>query len=81
LKTNNSKKEFNAALLKELKEYLSAVGYLTENEKIELREWVRAGNGVKYNPYLLYDESGWPMDFINGCRVGIDLSERGTELT
>ena len=63
-------------LRKELKDYLLVVGPLTENERMELREWIMAGNSIKDNPYMLYDESGWPMDFINGCRVGDDLWER-----
>jgi len=62
-----------AILRKELKEYLMVIDPLTENEKKELREWVRAGNSVNDNPYLLCNEYGWPMDFINGCRVGADL--------
>ena len=82
MKTKRLEKEFKTALRKELKEYLAVIGSLIENEKKELREWVAAGNSVNDNPYMLYNESGWPMDFINGCRVGNDIfNERGLGLS
>jgi hypothetical protein len=78
LKTKGLKKELETALRKELKEYLEVIGSLTGDEKKELCEWVAVGNSVNDNPYMLYDESGWPMDFINGCRISNDIfKERG----
>jgi hypothetical protein len=64
---------------------LLTVNDVTEEEKRDLIEWVAAGNSVYDNPYSLYDDSGCPMDFINGCRIGIEMAEDhsrffGTEL-
>ena len=69
LKPKVLEKELKAALRKELKEYLVVIGSLTGDEKKGLREWVAAGNSVNENPYMLCEESGCPMDFINGCRI------------
>ena len=55
--------------------YLLTVGDATECEIRELREWVATGNSIYNNPYLLYSDSGCPMDFINGCRMGIEMDE------
>ena len=81
MKTKWLKKELKAALRKELKEYHGKMGFLTEDEKKGLREWVAAGNSVNSNPDMLCYESGWPMDFINGCRVSNEMryfNERGS---
>ena len=55
--------------------YLLTVDNITEDEKRGLCEWVAVGNSVYDNPYSLYDDSGRPMDFINGCRIGIQMTE------
>ena len=55
--------------------YLLTVDNITEAEKRELLEWVAVGNSVYDNPYSLYDDSGRPMDFINGCRTGVKMTE------
>jgi hypothetical protein len=69
------KNTIKALLNSELNDYLELIGDITENEKKELKEWVADGNSVHNNPFLLYEESGSPMDFINGCRIGIDMKE------
>jgi hypothetical protein len=65
------------ALREELKRYLAAVaaGPLTDEEKKDLGEWVASGHSVYDNPYFLYDESGCPMSFIEGCRFAEELWE------
>jgi hypothetical protein len=55
--------------------YLLTVNGITEDEKHDLWEWVAAGNSVYDNPYSLFNDSGCPMDFINGCRIGIEMAE------
>jgi len=55
--------------------YLLTVDGVTENERHDLREWTDAGNSVYDNPYSLHDESGRPVDFINGCRLGTEMAE------
>ena len=75
MKAKSLKKQLKSILHKYLKEYLRSVEPLSEDEKIELYEWVAAGKSVKSNPYFICDESGWPMDFINGIRIGADMFE------
>jgi len=53
--------------------YLLTVDDVTEYEKHDLKEWIAGGNSVFDNPYSIYNGSGLPMDFINGCRVGFDM--------
>ena len=61
-------------LRSELREYTKTVGDMTDDEKKALSEWVASGKSVWDNPYLLYNESGVLMDFINGCRIGSDIA-------
>jgi len=55
--------------------YLLTVDDITEYERYDLQEWVAAGNSVYDNPYMIYNDAGAPMDFINGCRVGMEMDE------
>jgi hypothetical protein len=55
--------------------YLLTVADVTEEERRDLNEWVNRGYSVYDNPYTLYDERGQPMDYINGCRAGLDMAE------
>ena len=55
--------------------YLLTVKDVTEEEKRDLNEWIARGYSVYDNPYLISDGTGSPMDFINGCRVGLDMAE------
>jgi hypothetical protein len=59
--------------------YMQTVDGITEGEKRALREWAAGGNSVFDNPYALYDDSGRPMDYINGCRVGADMRENPSD--
>jgi hypothetical protein len=55
--------------------YLMTIGDISEHERRDLNDWVACGYSVYDNPYTLYDENGQPMDYINGCRVGLDMAE------
>jgi len=55
--------------------YLLTVDDATEYEMDALEEWVADGNSVYDNPFSVYDDSGRLMDFINGCRIGMELAE------
>jgi len=55
--------------------YLLTVDDITEGEMKALLNWVAAGNSVYDNPCSLYDGSGRPMDFINGCRMAQEMAE------
>ena len=55
--------------------YLLTVEDVTEDEKRGLNDWVARGYSVYDNPYTIYDERGQPVDYINGCRAGLDMAE------
>ena len=42
-------------------------------EQRQAWNWVRQGKSLFDNPWLLYDESGWPMDFISAMRMIYEL--------
>ena len=69
--TNEDRKAF---LRKELGKYEVAIGKMTADERNELREWSANGNSVYDNPYLLYGENGFPMDYIQATRFAEDMS-------
>ena len=54
--------------------YLLSIDDATEEEKRGLMQWVAVGNSIYDNPYSLYDESGCTMDFIKGCRIGMEMA-------
>ena len=45
----------------------------TSYEKGALLQWVETGESPWNNPYHLYDEAGYPMDYIDGCRAGKEM--------
>jgi len=54
---------------KELREYVLAIGYITDAEMNDLLEWVEAGNSVYDNPNYYADERGKSLDYISAMRV------------
>jgi len=59
--------------------YLLTVGDITEDEMRDLIDWVAAGRSVYDNPCLICDESGRPMDFINACRMDLEMAENPSD--
>lgn len=51
-----------------LKEYLSSIENLTAKEKADAVKWFNAGNDIMDNPWYLYTEFGYPMDYISAKR-------------
>uniref|UniRef100_UPI002623FC91 hypothetical protein n=1 Tax=uncultured Mailhella sp. TaxID=1981031 RepID=UPI002623FC91 len=41
----------------------------------EVWEWVRQGRNLFENPWPMYDESGWPMDFISASRAANEVTQ------
>ena len=58
---------------RELIEYEASISDMSEPEREELRDWVIDGHSPYDNPYSLYDENGYLMDYISGCRIGDDM--------
>jgi len=61
-------------LLAEMKEY-EATKRLKPDERKRLRKWVSDGNSVFDNPYLMTDDSGRPLDYINAIRITADMRD------
>jgi len=68
-------KSVKAFLHKELIEYSRTIGRLSIEEKKDLLEWVKSGNSVYSNPFLMSDDNGRPMDYIEACRVTADMTD------
>ena len=61
------------ALQTEMREYLLQFPDATRKEKRELREWVASGRSPYDNQWELYNDYGWPFDFITAERIGKEL--------
>ena len=59
---------------RQLKEYMETFGYMSPEERKELREWVDEGNSVYENPCLLWHEDGRPMDYISAIRFAEEMA-------
>lgn len=59
-------------LVDEKKSYL-AKRKTTPEERGNVRSWVNRGNSVYANPWLLYTESGYPMDYITAMRTAAEM--------
>ena len=66
------KDEERQLLLDEKKTYLSKLK-TTPEERGRVRSWVNRGNSVYANPWQLYSESGFPMDFITAMRAVAEM--------
>jgi hypothetical protein len=53
--------------------YLTTVDDVTDEERLDLRDWVAAGNSIFENPCHYCDEKGNTMDYITAMR---DLEEQ-----
>ena len=67
---NANRKKF---LAKDMHSCLKKHPDATPCEKDSLLQWVEAGESPWNNPYFLYDETGYPMDYIEGCRIGKEM--------
>lgn len=72
-----TKREF---LSKRLHEYEIAIE-MTKEERKELREWVAEGNDPFDNPWNIYGENGWPMDYIQAMHEDMWMCEQMKNLT
>jgi len=67
-------------LSKRLHEYEAATE-MTEEERKELREWVADGHDPLDNPWYIYGENGWPMDYIQAMHETMWMCEQMKNLT
>lgn len=72
---NHTDKERRKILRQELKDYIST-RKVTPDDLKELREWIRSGHSVYENPWFIYGENGWPLDFLAAAEAAEDLEER-----
>lgn len=67
------KKDTEDLLPTGLEQYEAKIGYMTPDERKELREWVAAGNLTICNPWYMAGEDGRPLDYINASRTIDDM--------
>lgn len=72
--------EAQELLSEQLKRYESSI-QMTKEEKKELRKWVAAGNSPYENGDYIYDENGWPLDFVRASRFVEEQMEWFNSLT
>jgi len=63
-----TEKELKSMLRDELRRYETTIGPMTEEERKELREWVKGGNSPYDNPFCMSDDYGYPSDYITAIR-------------
>jgi hypothetical protein len=66
------RKERRAFLKSEAAAYLKA-NDMTPAERQDLLAWIKSGESVRDNPWLMTDEDGVPMDYLSAMRVAEDL--------
>lgn len=72
--------EAQELLSEQLKQYEGSI-QMTKEEKKELRKWVAAGNSPYENGDYIYDENGWPLDFVRASRFVEEQIEWFNSLT
>jgi len=65
--------EDKAYLRKLMKDYLKEIPDATPEEKAELKEWVTTGHSPYDNPYSVWGEDGFPLDYISAIRFWEDF--------
>ena len=66
-------KEDRAHLRSLIKAYLKSVPDATPEEKAELKAWVMNGHDPYDNPYSVWGENGFPLDYISAVRFWEDF--------
>lgn len=57
----------------DVKQYLQKYPDITAKEKRDLVKWLKSGQSPKTNDCNLYNERGYPLDFIDARRTEQDL--------
>ena len=61
-----------AFLKREAAEYMK-IQDMTSQEREDILDWVKDGNSVRENPWLMTDEHGNPMDYLSAVRTADEL--------
>ncbi len=56
--------------------YLQKYPDITAEEKRDLVKWLKSGQSPKINDCELYDDRGYPLDFIEARRIKLDLIQQ-----
>lgn len=64
-----------ALLKREAAEYLES-NDMTPVERQELLDWIKSGESVYDNPWLMADEQGCLMDYLTAMRIADDLQRQ-----
>ena len=70
-------KEERVYLRSLIKAYLIKIPDATPEEKVELNAWVMSGHDPYDNPYSVWGEHGFPLDYISALRFWRDFEPSG----
>lgn len=70
--------EVREVLKEQLRKYKKNMT-MTKEELHELESWVAAGNSPFNNGDFIYEENGWPMDFVSAMRFVRDMMDELNE--
>ena len=59
----------------ELHRYKREIGHMTKEERNLLVDWVYSGHSPYTNGEGVFDDDGWPLDFINTLRSWNEMQE------
>lgn len=59
----------------EILAFLERLG-ASQDECRETWRWIRQGHNLYDNPWFLYNESGWPMDYVSALRVVNEIADK-----
>ena len=65
-------------LQREASEYIANTD-VSPAERQDLLGWIRDGNSVYDNPWLMTDESGRLLDYVQAMRIADDLEQQHLE--
>ena len=60
----------------DVRAYLQKYPDATDAEKRDLLKWLKSGQSPANNDYNLYDDRGFPLDFIDARRTELDLMQQ-----
>lgn len=77
--SDNVSAEMQEILELELHRYKREIGHMTDEEWNCLVDWVYSGHSPYMNGDGVFDDDGWPLDYINTFRSWQAMMEEGPD--
>ena len=78
--SENVSAEMQEILELELHRYKREIGHMTDEEWNCLVDWVYSGHSPYMNGDGVFDDDGWPLDYINTFRSWQAMMEEGPDI-